>query len=111
MTNNFDLSHLLRQAEEGYSIDCRHGKIVDLNARSSCGDTLLHVAVSRRSFDEVKFLVDSGLDINAQGDFFETPLHLASILNDPEMVKLLLDLGADPSIPDHLGRSVEKGIE
>ena len=70
-----DLSDLLRQAEEGYGIPCHDERGgVDIWARSSCGDTLLHVAVGRQSIDEIRYLVEQGLDIDAKGDYLETLL-------------------------------------
>lgn len=99
-----DLEELLDQAEEGYLIPCRgEDGTFNLHARASNGDTLLHVAVGRRSFDEIRYLVQAGLDLNAQGDYHETPLYSAAASGDVGLVGLLLQLGADPNIPDHRG--------
>jgi len=98
------LHQLLDQAEDGYLIPCRNEEgDVDLFARATSGDTLLHVAVGRHRADEVKYLIDQGLDINARGDFFGTPLHLAASSGDLAMIGMLMMLGADKDIPDHLG--------
>ena len=99
-----DLADLLRQAEEGYWIPCRDEcGGVDIFARSSCGDTLLHVAVGRQNIDEIRYLVEQGLDINAKGDYLETPLYSACASGRVAVVGLLLKLGADPTIPDRRG--------
>jgi ankyrin repeat protein len=99
-----DLDRTLDQAEEGYLIPCRKADgTIDLLARASNGDTLLHVAVGQRDFTAIRRLIEVGLDINAQGDFHETPLYSAASRGDLGLVGFLLQLGADPGIPDHLG--------
>jgi ankyrin repeat protein len=101
---NVYLRKLLRQAEEGYMIPIRRDDgTIDLMARSSNGDTLLHVAVGQRDFLAIEYLLKAGLDINAKGDFHATPLYEAAAHGDIGLVGLLLKLGADPNIPDHLG--------
>jgi len=99
-----NLSDLLDQAEEGYQIQCRDesGKL-NLFAKSSCGDTLLHVAVGRKNECEVRYLVEQGLDIDAQGDFCETALFSAADSGQVEMVRLLLKLGANSKLRNNLG--------
>lgn len=74
-----DLNGLLKQAEEGYLIKVRHGGKLNIFARSSSGDTLLHAAVGRSNLSEIVYLLDNGLDIDSQGDYMETPLHVAAI--------------------------------
>ena len=99
-----DIEDLTRQAEEGYSIPCRSGrKKVDVFARSSCGDTFLHVAVARQNIKEITYLIELGLDINMRGDYLATPLYQACASGDVAIAGLLLKYGADPSIPDHRG--------
>uniref|UniRef100_UPI0037E7A5D8 transient receptor potential cation channel subfamily V member 1-like n=1 Tax=Semicossyphus pulcher TaxID=241346 RepID=UPI0037E7A5D8 len=68
------------------------------------GQTALHVAIERRSFDHVKLLVEKGADVQAKanGNFFqrntglgfyfgELPLSLAACTNQPEIVSFLMD--------------------
>ncbi|XP_056466336.1 transient receptor potential cation channel subfamily V member 1-like [Gadus chalcogrammus] len=68
------------------------------------GQTALHVAIERRSFDQVKLLVEKGADVQAKanGDFFqlnskrgfyfgELPLSLAACTNQLEVVSFLME--------------------
>uniref|UniRef100_A0A3Q2QE29 Ion transport domain-containing protein n=1 Tax=Fundulus heteroclitus TaxID=8078 RepID=A0A3Q2QE29_FUNHE len=86
------------------------------------GQTALHVAIERRSFDYVKLLVQKGADVQAtaNGTFFqrnaglgfyfgELPLSLAACTNQPEMVSFLMenpDRRADPTQRDSQGNTV-----
>uniref|UniRef100_H3CLS7 Transient receptor potential cation channel subfamily V member 2 n=1 Tax=Tetraodon nigroviridis TaxID=99883 RepID=H3CLS7_TETNG len=67
------------------------------------GQSPLHVAIERRSFDHVKMLVQNGADVQAKanGTFFqcntglgfyfgELPLSLAACTNQPEIVSYLM---------------------
>ncbi|MFN0128629.1 MAG: ankyrin repeat domain-containing protein [Verrucomicrobiales bacterium] len=99
-----DLEALYDQAEEGYLIPCRRGDgTLDLHARAANGDTMLHVAVGRRDFNAIRYLLEAGLDVNAQGDYHETPIYSAAASHDIGLVGFLLQMGADPNIPDHRG--------
>ena len=101
---NIDLTDLLEHGEDGYGIPChKDNGSVNIMAKSSTGDTLLHVAVARHNIQETQYLLDNGLDINAQGDYLETPLYHAAALADIAMTAILLKKGADPNIPDHRG--------
>uniref|UniRef100_A0A4W6FXS9 Transient receptor potential cation channel subfamily V member 2 n=1 Tax=Lates calcarifer TaxID=8187 RepID=A0A4W6FXS9_LATCA len=68
------------------------------------GQTALHVAIERRSFDHVKLLVQKGADVQAKanGKFFqrnaelgfyfgELPLSLAACTNQPNIVSFLME--------------------
>ncbi|KAM4589284.1 transient receptor potential cation channel subfamily V member 1-like isoform 1-T1 [Fundulus diaphanus] len=86
------------------------------------GQTALHVAIERRSFDYVKLLVQKGADVQAtaNGTFFqpnaglgfyfgELPLSLAACTNQPEMVSFLMEnqyRRADPTERDSQGNTV-----
>jgi ankyrin repeat protein len=99
-----DLEALCNQAQEGYLIPCRRDDgTLDLHARATNGDTMLHVAVGRRDFDAIRYLLGAGLDVNAQGDYHETPIYSAAAYQDIGLIGFLLQMGADPSIPDHRG--------
>ncbi|XP_073341191.1 transient receptor potential cation channel subfamily V member 1-like [Pagrus major] len=86
------------------------------------GQTALHIAIERRSFDLVKLLVQKGADVQAKanGNFFqrkaglgfyfgELPLSLAACTNQPDMVSFLMDnpyTRADPTDKDSQGNTV-----
>ncbi|XP_076025203.1 transient receptor potential cation channel subfamily V member 1 [Genypterus blacodes] len=83
------------------------------------GQTALHIAIERRSFDYVKLLVSKGADLHAKasGAFFqpqdgpsfyfgELPLSLAACTNQPDVVELLLKNGADATQTDSQGNTV-----
>lgn len=54
------LDSILDQAEEGYLIPCRRDdNTIDLLARASNGDTLLHVAVGMRDFSAIRRLLEA----------------------------------------------------
>ncbi|XP_029301832.1 transient receptor potential cation channel subfamily V member 1-like [Cottoperca gobio] len=68
------------------------------------GQTALHIAIERRSFDHVKLLVQKGADVQAKanGKFFqrkaglgfyfgELPLSLAACTNQPNIVSFLME--------------------
>ncbi|XP_049895882.1 transient receptor potential cation channel subfamily V member 1-like [Epinephelus moara] len=68
------------------------------------GQTALHIAIERRSFDHVKLLVQKGADVQAKanGKFFqrnaglgfyfgELPLSLAACTNQPDVVAFLME--------------------
>nr|XP_046245975.1 transient receptor potential cation channel subfamily V member 1-like isoform X2 [Scatophagus argus] len=86
------------------------------------GQTALHVAIERRSFDHVKLLVQKGADVQAKanGKFFqrdaglgfyfgELPLSLAACTNQPNIVLFLMEnpyRRADVSEKDSQGNTV-----
>ncbi|CAL8334227.1 unnamed protein product [Boreogadus saida] len=86
------------------------------------GQTALHVAIERRSFDQVKLLVEKGADVQAKanGAFFqlnskrgfyfgELPLSLAACTNQLEVVSFLMENQyrcADTRDHDSLGNTV-----
>ncbi|GAA6223568.1 transient receptor potential cation channel subfamily V member 1-like [Lates japonicus] len=68
------------------------------------GQTALHVAIERRSFDHVKLLVQKGADVQAKANgklfqrnaelgfyFGELPLSLAACTNQPNIVSFLME--------------------
>ncbi|XP_062275922.1 transient receptor potential cation channel subfamily V member 1-like [Scomber scombrus] len=86
------------------------------------GQTALHIAIERRSFDHVKLLVQKGADVQAKADgkffqrkaglgfyFGELPLSLAACTNQPNIVSFLMDnphRKADPTDKDSQGNTV-----
>jgi ankyrin repeat protein len=71
---------------------------------SDGADTIaLHVAVSRRNADAVRWLLDHKVDVNAKRvmwDCNHTALHMTAADGNVEIARMLLDAGADPSIHD-----------
>uniref|UniRef100_A0A3B4X2H5 Transient receptor potential cation channel subfamily V member 1-like n=1 Tax=Seriola lalandi dorsalis TaxID=1841481 RepID=A0A3B4X2H5_SERLL len=98
--------------------------LINASYKDSCykGQTALHVAIERRSFDHVKLLVQKGADVQAKanGRFFqhnaglgfyfgELPLSLAACTNQPDIVSFLMDnphRGADLTDKDSQGNTV-----
>ncbi|KAM7398861.1 hypothetical protein PAMP_018170 [Pampus punctatissimus] len=86
------------------------------------GQTALHIAIERRSFDHVKLLVQKGADVQAKanGKFFqrnaglgfyfgELPLSLAACTNQPNIVSFLMKnpyRSADLTEKDSQGNTV-----
>lgn len=62
------------------------------------GRTALFVAVTKKSKEAIKLLIDAGANVNASGAVIsgKTALMAASRNNDLPMVRYLLELGADP---------------
>jgi len=67
-------------------------------------DTIaLHVAVSKRDADAVRWLIDHRVDVNAKRvmwDCNHTALHMTAADGNVEIARMLLDAGADPTIHD-----------
>lgn len=80
-------------------------KGVDVNIKSSSGDTLLHHAAEGRK-DIVQLLLAYGADVNAKGEFGGTPLHRALSYGSKDIVELLLDKGADVNAKSEHGTAL-----
>ena len=67
-------------------------------------DTIaLHVAVSKRNADAVRWLIAHAVDVNAKRvmwDCNHTALHMTAADGNVEIARMLLDAGADPQIHD-----------
>ena len=63
----------------------------------------LHLAVSRKNSDAVRWLIEHGVDVDAKRPMWDcnhTALHM-TVENDAiEIARMLLDAGADPNIRD-----------
>ncbi|XP_042342627.1 transient receptor potential cation channel subfamily V member 1-like [Plectropomus leopardus] len=98
--------------------------LINASYKDPCynGQTALHIAIERRSFDHVKLLVQKGADVQAKanGKFFqrhaglgfyfgELPLSLAACTNQPDIVSFLMEnpyTRADVSDKDSQGNTV-----
>ena len=74
------------------------------HARSTTGDTPLHIAAVSGDLRAIDLLLNVGADINAAGENGFTPLHYAAEQNRPEAVRLLLTRGADRNKQDRFGQ-------
>jgi ankyrin repeat protein len=67
-------------------------------------DTIaLHLAVSRKNADAMRWLIEHGVDVNAKRQMWDcntTALHMTVENGAIELARVLLDAGADPNIRD-----------
>lgn len=75
---------------------------VDVMARSSDGDTPLHVAALRGDCYGIRLLLAAGAEVDAIGDMGCTPLYFAVMEGKIDAARLLLAAGADPDIVSEL---------
>ncbi|MGL4560755.1 MAG: ankyrin repeat domain-containing protein [Brevinema sp.] len=73
--------------------------------RRKDGNSLLHLAATRKNTDIIEFLVAQGTDINITNQLGQTPLHLATTLNNIVAIKTILALNANPWIKDSNGNT------
>ncbi len=78
---------------------------VEIDSRSACGDTPLHVLVRWQDRRGVAQLLDAGADVDSVGEMGETPLHVAVTLGDIGLVRLLLEAGARADIRSEFGET------
>ena len=65
---------------------------VDLEFCNDIGMTALHLAISKRHKELVRFLIGQGIDVRCVTDNGQTPLHFACAHNDLRLVALLLNI-------------------
>lgn len=79
---------------------------LNMAARDSRGETLLHAAVRFQQRDTAKHLVEKGADINARNQEGQTALFIAARFGYVDEIELLLSKGADPNIGDRQNSTV-----
>ncbi|MBA63249.1 MAG: hypothetical protein CMJ76_12900 [Planctomycetaceae bacterium] len=75
-----DIARVKQLLAEGVEIDQTAG---------SDGETALHRAITRRSTEAAKILIEAGADINKPRSDGQTPLEMARVRNRTEILKLL----------------------
>lgn len=69
-----------------------------INEKNANLDSVLHVAITKRSVDAIEILLKNGIKHNLMDKNGESALHLAARLNSLEICKLLVSYGVDTSI-------------
>ncbi|MCL4361260.1 ankyrin repeat domain-containing protein [Candidatus Dependentiae bacterium] len=93
----FNINRLLEKIIELDLIDyakllIQSGNIdTNYRSKSKIKDTLLHIAIHKKSLELVKLLLDVGANVNLINAFKSTPLMIAAMHESPEIVKLLLE--------------------
>jgi ankyrin repeat protein len=70
---------------------------------NGCDTIALHLAVSKKNADIVRWLIAHGVDVNAKRTMWgcnHTALHMTIENGDIDIARMLLDAGADPNIRD-----------
>ncbi|OCK78275.1 ankyrin repeat protein, partial [Lepidopterella palustris CBS 459.81] len=77
---------------------------MDINARTSNGNSPLDSAINGGHLSTVMLLVESGANINHLNEFEETAVHLAAFAENRAILKYLLERGASPNARAKSGR-------
>ncbi|KAK3601029.1 hypothetical protein CHS0354_029249 [Potamilus streckersoni] len=79
---------------------------IRIDFKNKNGVTPLQFALTFKSEEAAKLLIDKGCDINLKsGRLDKTPLHISSEMGLPEITRILLKKGADPMAKDKKGHS------
>lgn len=80
-------------------------KSIDVNAKDSSGNTLLHLACEEDDLVTIELLLKNGADIDAKNDSGEFPLGIAYSLKNFELAKLLIENNAS-NLKDSQGNTL-----
>ena len=99
-SSNFSVSYkLINEAPEEF-----RSILINISLDDD-GNTILHLAMSSGSIDEIKSLIEKTTNINIKNCFNDTALHIAASQSMTEVVRFLLEKGADPNIADNAGHT------
>ncbi len=84
-------------AENADAVNTLLNKGTDVNARTSLGNTPLHMAALEGNLSIVSLLLAEGADVKAANNSNETPLHFAVRSGSVPVARCLLTMGADPN--------------
>lgn len=93
------------------SIKLLADKGANLSAQDTGGNSALHWAAYRKSYEAGNILLSLGAPLDIQNISGKTPLHLAVEIKDKQMVELLLKAGANPDVADSSGVSPRQAAE
>src|SRR5512133_2781700 len=83
----------------------------DLSAQDNLGNSALHWAVYRKSYELAGSLMAQGVPLDIQDSAGKTPLHHAVLLRDAKMVQMLLKAGAKSDVADTQGQAPRQAAE
>jgi uncharacterized protein len=92
--SEFKLQEILHFAAEHFFPAEEEVPSINVDTRSSDGDTPLHLFAWRSDLEAARVLIECRADVNAIGDMGQTPLHVALSQGSVELVILLLEAGA-----------------
>lgn len=72
--------------------------ILDVNTRSSYGNSMLHIFVVQNDMKRLRCAIAMGAEVNTKGENGYTPLHEAVEQGNLAAIRLLLESGANKDI-------------
>jgi len=82
-------------------LDC--SPIISVHDLGTMGETLLNLAVSSQSKEDVILLIKNGADVNQQGELNFTSIQNACIHGNLDIIEILLENGAEISVKNDFG--------
>ena len=71
-----------------------------LNAKDENGASLLHVAISNKSLEIIRYFIENGANVNEKDKNNATPLHIAASNESLKIVEYLIENGAKVRVRD-----------